>query len=113
MQPCMNDICKHAVYACMKLIGWYNGKTVETRLGRSKEEVARHRSTNTRHSLLGVTSLEMNQNTVGVKPFKQTTDGDKALQPNHRWGKAHIQIHFQTKRWGKAHIQTKRWGKAQ
>ena len=30
----------------------------------------------------------MNQNTVGINPFKQTTDGDKALQPNHRWGKA-------------------------
>jgi len=29
----------------------------------------------------------MNQNTVGVKPFKQTTDGDKALQPNHKRGK--------------------------
>jgi len=35
---------------------------------------------------LGVTSLEMNQNTVGVKPFKQTTDGDRALQTNHGWG---------------------------
>jgi len=51
-----------------------------------KKEVVRHRSTSTRHPLLGVTSLEMNQNTVGVKPFKQTTDGDGALQTNHGWG---------------------------
>jgi len=40
----------------------------------------------------------MNQNIVGVKPFKQTTNGikpfkqttdeDKALQTNYGWGKA-------------------------
>ena len=28
------------------------------------------------------------QTTNGVKPFKQITDGDKALQTNHGWGKA-------------------------
>jgi len=29
---------------------------------------------------------------MGIKPFKQNTDGDKALQPNHRWGKAQKDI---------------------
>ena len=40
-----------------------------------KKEVARHRNTHTRQSSMGITLLEMSQNTVGVNPFKQTTRG--------------------------------------
>jgi len=29
---------------------------------------------------------------MGIKPFNQTTDGDKALQTNYGWGKAQKDI---------------------
>jgi len=65
-------------------------ETVETRFGQVQEEVARRRNINTQQSSMGIILQEMSQNTVGVKPFKQTIGGVKpnnqttdGVQPNN------------------------------